>query len=513
VTATTPDAYPRPVRTDGGHEKKASDMTIDDTSLNPARTVVLHHRIGSELVGHPAVERTNPADSSQVVAVTPDGDQSTVDDAVEEAKAAQLAWADLPAPARGAILLRAAAILAARQPAVAADLVREEGKTLAEATGEVGRAIEILQFYGAEGRRGRSEVMPSGTPHTLAYTRREPLGVVGIITPWNFPIAIPAWKSAPALVSGNAVVLKSASFTPLSVWHLAQALAEAGLPPGVLNVVYGPGGTIGRAIASHRDLAAVSFTGSNLVGREIESIVAARGARVLLEMGGKNPLIVLDDADPAIAARLAAEGGFGVTGQACTATSRVICTPSIYDAFVAALVTQAGRYRPGNGLELSTTMGPVVSEAQLDTDLKWIAIAAEEGATAVTPPAEHDGLFLAPTVFTGVETGHRIAQEEVFGPVVSVMHADDVDEAIDIANDIPFGLSAGIVTNDMRMARRFIDRIHAGVVKVNRPTSGADPNVPFGGVKESSTNTYREQGGAASEFYTWTKSVYLGMDL
>jgi aldehyde dehydrogenase (NAD+) len=487
-------------------------MTTDEASVDSGPTTVLHHRIGSELTGRPAVERTNPADSSQIVVVTPDGDERTVDEAVQVARAAQPTWARLPAPARGAVLLRAAAILSSRHQAVATDLVREEGKTLAEATGEVGRAIEILQFYGAEGRRGRGEMMPSGTPHTLAYTRREPLGVVGIITPWNFPIAIPTWKTAPALISGNAVVLKPASITPLSAWNVAQALADAGLPPGVLNVVYGPGGKIGRAIASHPELAAVSFTGSNVVGREIESIVNARHARVQLEMGGKNPLVVLDDADPANAARIAAESGFGATGQACTATSRVICTPGIHDALVDALVAQAARYRPGDGLAPGALMGPVVSAAQLDTDLDWIAIGAADGGTAVTPPPERDGQFLAPTVFTGIKTSHRIAREEVFGPVVSVMRAEGADDAIDIANDIPFGLSAGVVTNDMRSARLFIDRIQAGIVKVNRPTSGVDPNVPFGGVKESSTNTYREQGSAASDFYTWTKSVYLGMD-
>jgi aldehyde dehydrogenase (NAD+) len=486
-------------------------MTIEKPAVATDATV-LYHRIGSDLLGEPATERTNPARSRQVVAVTPAGDATTVQDAVRAARTAQPAWAAQGAPARGAILLRAAAILAGRQQAVAADLVREEGKTLAEATGEVGRAIEILQYYGGEGRRGRGEVVPSGTPHTLAYTRREPLGVVGIITPWNFPIAIPTWKTAPALVSGNAVVLKPASMTPLSVWNVAQALADAGLPPGVVNVVYGPGGVIGAAIASHPEIAAVSFTGSNVVGREIESIVTARHARIQLEMGGKNPLVVLDDADPAFAARLAAESGFGVTGQACTATSRVICTPGIHDALVDALVREAARYRPGDGLDPDTVMGPVVSTAQLQSDLDWISTGAQQGATLVTPPVEHDEQFLTPAVFTGVLPGHRIAQEEVFGPVLSVMRADDVDDAIAVANDIPFGLSAGVVTNDLRMAGRFVDSIKAGIVKVNRPTSGVDPNVPFGGVKESSTNTYREQGSSASDFYTWTKSVYLGMD-
>ncbi|HVV22223.1 MAG TPA: aldehyde dehydrogenase family protein [Pseudonocardiaceae bacterium] len=487
-------------------------MTIDDPTLARPGTRVLYHRIGGELPGSPAVERVNPARSGDVVAVTPDGDADTVDAAVEAARRAQPAWAAMTAPARGAILLRAAAVLASRQEDVAVDLVREEGKTLAEATGEVGRAIEILQYYGGEGRRGRGEIVPSGTPHTLAYTRREPLGVVGIITPWNFPIAIPTWKSAPALVSGNAVVLKPATLTPLSVWHLATVLAEAGLPDGVLNVVYGPGSVIGDAIARHPGLAAVSFTGSNAVGRGIEELVTARRARVQLELGGKNPLVVLDDAEPALAARIAAESGFGATGQTCTATSRVICTPGIHDALVEALVAEAAAYRPGDGILPGTKMGPVVSGAQLRSDLEWIGRGADEGGTLVTPPVEHSEQFLTPAVFTDILPSHGIAQEEVFGPVVSVMRADDPDHAIALANDIPFGLSAGVITNDMRMARRFIDSVQAGIVKVNRPTSGVDPNVPFGGVKESSTNTYREQGAAATDFYTWTKSVYFGLD-
>jgi acyl-CoA reductase-like NAD-dependent aldehyde dehydrogenase len=489
-------------------------MTSDAPTSIPGSTALLHHRIGDRLLGEPEEERRNPARPDEVVAVTPKGDATTVDQAVEAARRAQPAWAATPAPVRGAILLRAGGILADRRDQVTTDLVREEGKTWAEAYGEVGRAIEILQFFGGEGRRTRDELTPSGTPNTLAYTRREPLGAVGIITPWNFPIAIPTWKSSPALISGNTVVLKPAGLTPLSSWHLAEVLADAGLPPGVLNLVYGPGSSVGEAIAKHPDLAAVSFTGSNDVGRRIERQVQERGARILLEMGGKNPLVVLDDADAEVAARIAAQSGFGVTGQACTATSRVICTPGIHDRFVAALVDQASHYRPGDGLDRAVMMGPVVSGSQMRTDLEYLRIAAEEGAqTAITGEQFGDaGQFLDPTVLVGVKPSHRVAQEEIFGPVVSVLAADNPDHAVDIANDIPFGLSAGIVTNDLREAHRFIARIQAGIVKVNRPTSGVDPNVPFGGVKESSTNTYREQGAAATDFYTWTKSVYLGFD-
>jgi len=466
-------------------------------------TAALRHRIGAELLGEPAVERRNPARPDDLVALTPAGGAEVVDAAVRAAQAAQPGWARMTAPARGAVLLRAAAVLAERADAVARDLVREEGKTLAEAGGEVGRAVE--------GRRGRGELLPSSVPHTLAYTRREPLGVVGVITPWNFPIAIPTWKCAPALVAGNAVVLKPAGLTPLSAWHLAEALADAGLPPGVLNLVYGAGSSVGAAIATDRRIAAVSFTGSNSVGRGLEEQVLARRGRVQLEMGGKNPLVVLDDADPARAAAIAASSAFGATGQACTATSRVICTPGIHDALVEALIAQAGRYQPGDGLEPGTLMGPVVSGAQLRTDLDWIETARTEGAELLTTTS-CSGQLLTPAVLADVRPGHRIAREEVFGPVVAVMRAVDLDAAITLANDIPFGLSAGIVTDDMRSARRFIDGVQAGIVKVNRPTSGVDPNVPFGGIKESSTNTYREQGSAAGDFYTWTKSVYLGLD-
>jgi aldehyde dehydrogenase (NAD+) len=471
----------------------------------------LHHRVGGELLGDPVVERTNPADSSDVVTLTPVGDATTVDLAVIAASTAQPAWAATTPPERGAILLRAGALLADRRERVAIDLVREEGKTFAEAFGEVGRAIEILQFFGGEGRRGRGEVLPSSTPNTHVYTRREPMGVAGIITPWNFPIAIPTWKTMPALISGNAVVLKPATMTALSVWHVAEVLAEAGLPGGVLNVVFGDGAVVGGAIAGDPRIAAVSFTGSNAVGRRIEAQVTARHGRVQLEMGGKNPLVVLDDADPQVAARIAAESGFGVTGQACTATSRVICTPGIRAAFTEALVDLVPSWTPGNGLDRSVRMGPVVSKSQLETDLSWISIAEQDGGSLRTG-VQTDGQFLGPVIVTDVERTHRIAQEEVFGPVLAVMAADDVEHAIELANAIPYGLSAGVITNDLRSARRFVDNIQAGIVKVNRPTSGVDPNVPFGGVKESSTNTYREQGSAAADFYTWTKSVYVGSD-
>jgi acyl-CoA reductase-like NAD-dependent aldehyde dehydrogenase len=470
------------------------------------------HFIAGEFRGEPAVARANPADPDDVIARRPEGDVGTASDAVAVAQSAQPAWAGLPGPARGTLLADAAELLRQRSEEVARDLTREEGKTLAEARGEVRRAIDVLRFYGGEAWRSGGQQLPSSQPGTFVYTKREPVGVAAVITPWNFPLAIPAWKCAPALASGNAVVLKPAEATPVSAWHLARVLAEAGLPAGVFNVVYGDGTVVGRALAQDARVAALSFTGSVPVGRELHEIVSARRARVQLEMGGKNPLVVLDDADPAAAARIAAASGFSLTGQACTAASRVICTPGIHDAFVDALVCEAARYRPGNGLADGVLMGPVVDGDQLATDRHYIDIAASEGGQVLTGAGEPAGLLQEPVVVTQVKPDHRVAQEEVFGPVVAVLTAGDLDEAIQVANAVPYGLAAGIVTSDLRAAYRFADTVQAGVVKVNRPTTGLDLNVPFGGVKDSSTNTFREQGSAAVNFYTWIKSVYMGID-
>jgi acyl-CoA reductase-like NAD-dependent aldehyde dehydrogenase len=476
------------------------------------KTHEIRHLIGGGWVGQPSVERRNPARPDDLVAVAADGDEKTIAEAVAAAQDAQAAWAATPSTARGTILTDAAGILLSRAEDVARDLTREEGKTLTEARAEVRRAVDVLRFFGGEGWRLGGDHLPSSVPDTFVYTKREPLGVVAVITPWNFPIAIPAWKTAPALVAGNTVVLKPAELTPVSVWHLAQALTEAGLPPGVLNVVHGRGELVGEELVGHADVAAVSFTGSVAAGSRIHERVSVRRARVQLEMGGKNPVVVLDDADPARAARIVAAGAFGLTGQACTATSRVLCTPGIHDAFVAALSREAARYAPGDGLADGTVMGPVVSAEQLATDRRYLHTATAEGASILTGGEEPDGLRQPAAVVVGVEPHHRIAREEVFGPVVGVLRVDDLDSAIDVANDVPFGLAAGIVTSDLRAAHRFADRVQAGVVKVNRPTSGLDLNVPFGKVKASSTNTFREQGSVAVDFWTWTKSVYMGVD-
>ncbi|GGF18313.1 aldehyde dehydrogenase family protein [Subtercola lobariae] len=468
------------------------------------------HLIGGEWTDDDtADERTNPFDPLDVVAEIAAGSPELVDRAIQVAAASQSAWGKLTGPARGAVLQGAADIVRSRVDTIARDLVREEGKTIAEATGEVRRAADILDFFGAECWRANGETLPSGVPNTLVFTRREPMGVVGLITPWNFPIAIPTWKLAPALAAGNAVVMKPAQLTTVSTMHLANALREAGLPAGVLTLVHGKGTVVGNAIVKHGLVSAVSFTGSNAVGRQIGEIAAKRGIRVQLEMGGKNPVVVLDDADPEHAADIIASGAFGLTGQACTATSRAIVTPQVYDAVVDAVISRAASFTPGDGLDPSVKMGPVVSTSQLATDESYLDIAVKEGAT-IAHGGQVNGLLFEPTVLTDVDPKHRIAREEVFGPVIGILRARNEDHAIELANDTEFGLSASLVSQRLSSVAKFIELSQAGVVKINRPTGGVDPNVPFGGVKESSNNAYREQGAQALDFYSWTKSVYVG---
>lgn len=476
------------------------------------RPVPVHHLIDGEWVGDPSVSRENPAAPGEVVALSAESTDATVDDAVASASNAFRAWRATPSTARGTILSDAAQILISRHEQIAIDLVREEGKTKKDALGEVRRAIDVFRYFGGEGWRPDGSTVPSALPDTMVHTKREPLGVVAAITPWNFPIAIPAWKIAPALVAGNCVVLKPAELTPVSSLHLARALQEAGLPAGVLNLILGSGSVIGPQLVSHPDVAAVSFTGSVGTGAAIREQAQARGARVQLEMGGKNPLVILDDADLDRAVKLAVIGSFGQTGQVCTATSRVVVHSAVHDEFVERFTAAAKAFRPGDGLAADSDMGPVVDRRQLDRDRDFLREAASTGAEVLTGLDEPDGLYQQAAVVVGVEESDRIAQEEVFGPVAAVLRADDFDHALAIANGTPFGLAAGVVTESLSAAHRFIDRIEAGVVKVNRPTNGLDLTVPFGGVKASSTNTFREQGFSATDFYTWTKSVYLGLD-
>lgn len=474
-------------------------------------TAVAQHLIGGELRGGPDKERRNPARPEDVAVVSPEGTESDSDAAVAAAAAAQPAWANTPAPVRGAVLLRAAELLRQRQPQVAADLVREEGKTIAEATGEVGRAIGVLQFFGSLGWSAIGTVYPSVTPDTSVSTRREALGVVGLITPWNFPIAIPAWKSAPALISGNAVVLKPADLTPMSATHLGIALRDAGLPDGVFNVVHGRGSVVGDYLARDERVAAVSFTGSTRVGLGLQQIVNSRRARIQTEMGGKNGVLVLDDIDPRKAAEVVAGGAFSLTGQACTATSRVYVTPGIRKAFLEELTAIAATYEPGDGLDATTRMGVVVSDTQLQQDIGAVRAAVDSGAELLHGSAESDGLRFKPVVATDVAHDAPMATDEIFGPVVAVLDVPDYEAGLEALNDSRYGLTAGICTDSLTLAVDFSNRIRAGVVKVNRPTSGLDLHVPFGGIKDSSSNTFREQGHSATDFYTWEKTVYTGI--
>ncbi|MCC6232227.1 MAG: aldehyde dehydrogenase family protein [Verrucomicrobiales bacterium] len=468
-----------------------------------------------ELAGGRTFQTLNPADTREAVGVYAAGGVTEARDAFDAAARAFPGWAAQTPVARGRVLSAASQILLGRKAALAELLTREEGKTLAEATGEVQRTADILRFYGGTSYTLGGQTLPHDLPGNFLYTRRDPLGVVGLVTPWNFPIAIPAWKMAPALLCGNAVVIKPASAAPAMTFEVARALSEAGLPKGVLNVVSGEGRAFGEEMVRHPALAAVSFTGSRTVGTALYTALAPRMVRSQMEMGGKNPTLVLADADLDLAARLVAIAGFGLTGQACTATSRVIVERAVLEPFVEKLVARARAIVVGNGLREGVTMGPAVSEAQLNTNLEAVRVAVSEGGTVVTGGrrlteggCEH-GWFMEPTVVTGVKTASRLACEEVFGPVVGVLAVDSFDEAIQVANSVEFGLSASLVTRDFAKAMRYVDRIQAGVVKVNQISTGLALQAPFGGVKGSSTDSFREQGLAALDFYTRSRTVYL----
>jgi aldehyde dehydrogenase (NAD+) len=453
----------------------------------------------------------NPSDTSDVIGLYASASAEQAEDAIRSARDAFAGWSRGGVQARHDGLQFIANELKKRREEIGDLLAREEGKTRAEGIGEAARAAQIFDFFAGEVIRQRGEKIPSVRLGIGVEITREPLGVVAAITPWNFPIAIPAWKIAPALAYGNCVVFKPADLAPGCAWALAEIISRAGLPDGVFNLVMGPGSRIGQVVLDHPEVDAVTFTGSVGVGGRVAASCAARRAKFQLEMGGKNPLVVLDDAEPAAAARIAAVGGWGLTGQACTATSRVIATPGAVRPFVDAMRAEAERYRPGNGLQDGVLMGPVVSESQLATDLSYVDIARQDGGEVVLG-GDADGLRFSPTLVGSVRPDDRIAVEEVFGPVISVIEASDFDEAVAVANDVPYGLCAGICTRDLASAHAFAERVRAGVVKVNRPTTGLDLNVPFGGIKASSTGTFREQGASAVDFFTWSKSVYLGFD-
>jgi len=457
----------------------------------------------------------NPADNREVVAEYPLGGSEDATEAIETARAALPAWAAMTPVARGRVLSKASQLLEARKAELSESLTREEGKTLVESGGEVQRASDIFRFFGGLSYTLGGQTIPHDLPNNLLYTVRQPIGVVALITPWNFPIAIPAWKLAPALVSGNSVVIKPASQAPGMTLELARALHEAGLPPGVLNVVMGEGRTVGSVLATHPAIAALSFTGSHTVGHQIYQQLAGRMARAQMEMGGKNPTLVLADADLDLAATLVAKAGFGLTGQACTATSRAIVEEAVLEPFTEKLVAKARALKVGNGLAAGVEMGPVVSKQQLAGNLEYIDGAVAEGAKLLCGGqrlTEGDfarGYFMQPTVLSQVTPQMRIACEEVFGPVVAILAAENFDGALSIANGLEMGLSASVVTRDFKKAMLYAERIEAGVVKVNQISTGLALQAPFGGVKRSSTDSFKEQGAGAIDFYTKIKTVYL----
>ncbi len=461
-----------------------------------------------------AFPNINPADTRETVGLFQASGAEDVQAACEAASKAQPAWAALPAPRRGEFLFKAAEILEGRLAKLAEEMTREEGKTLPESKGEVKRAINIFRYFGGEGARQFSYQIPSERESVFCYTIRKPLGVAGLITPWNFPSAIPAWKMAPALVAGDTVVIKPASLAPLSAYRLVEALHETGIPPGVANYLTGSGTDVGEALVNHLAIKAVSFTGSCQVGNQLYDKLARRKVRVQLEMGGKNPTVVLKDASLDYAADILVNGAFFSTGQKCTACSRAIIEKAVYEPLVERLIDKTRKLKVGNGLEPGVDIGPAVDADQLETDFKYIEIAKSEGAQLLSGgkrlaggPYEK-GYFIEPTIFAGVTPEMRIAQEEVFGPVLALMVANDFEDAMRLANCVRFGLSASIVSKDLTRVHQFINRIEAGLITVNLPTAGVEYQLPFGGTKESSFGM-REQGPQAMDFYTETRTVYL----
>jgi alpha-ketoglutaric semialdehyde dehydrogenase len=456
----------------------------------------------------------NPANFDEVVGTFQSSNETDVAEACSAAAAAQKEWAATPATKRGEYLFKAAELLAARLPRLGEEMTREEGKTMPEAIGEVTRAINIFRYFGGEGARQFTYNVPSERPQVLCYTIRKPLGTVALITPWNFPSAIPAWKLAPALVAGNTVVLKPASLAPLSSFRLVEALHEAKIPKGVINYITGSGGAVGDPLVTNPAISGVSFTGSCSVGNDLYRKVSERKLRVQLEMGGKNPTIVLRDSDLNYAADVLINGAFFSTGQKCTACSRAIIERPIFEPLVQLLIEKTRTLKIGNGLTEGVQIGPAVDSHQLETDLEYIRIAKDEGAELLCGGnrllgAEYDkGYFIEPTIFAGVTPNMRIAQEEVFGPVLGLMVAEDFENAMEIANSVRFGLSASIVSRDLTRVHEFINRIEAGLITVNLPTAGVEYQLPFGGTKESSYGM-REQGPQALDFYSETRTVYL----
>jgi len=468
--------------------------------------------IGGEWIdGTDAAADVNPSDVSDIVGEYARGDAGQVDAAVEAANTAFPAWSRSGIQQRHDILKTIGDEILARKEELGRLLSREEGKTLPEGIGETIRAAQVFEFFAGQALRLGGETLPSVRPGLEVDITREAVGVVGIVTPWNFPIAIPAWKIAPALCYGNTVVFKPADLVPGCGWALADIIQRAGLPEGVFNLVMGRGSLVGERILQHPDVAAVTFTGSQAVGRHVAATCAGRMAKFQLEMGGKNPLVVLDDANLDVAVDCAVNGAFFSTGQRCTASSRLIVTEGVHDRFVGAVVERMKALVVDDALKEGTQIGPAVDDTQLTQDLDYIKVATEEGGTLVHGGErlnrDKEGFYIAPALFTDTHNNMRINREEVFGPVASVIKVRDYEEALAVANDTDFGLSAGIATTSLKHASHFKRNSEAGMVMVNLPTAGVDYHVPFGGRKGSSYGP-REQGAYAAEFYTTVKTSY-----
>jgi predicted delta-1-pyrroline-5-carboxylate dehydrogenase group 2 len=456
----------------------------------------------------------NPADNQEVIGEFPASTVEDVQAAVDAAKKSFESWRLMPAPKRAEILFRAGEMLRAQKDDLAKDMTREMGKVLKETGGDVQEAIDMTYYIAAEGRRLHGHTTPSELPDKFMMSIRIPLGVAAMITPWNFPMAIPSWKIIPALVTGNTVVFKPAEDTPLSAHHFVRILHEAGIPPGVVNLVCGSGEAIGPTLVTHPDVSIVSFTGSTEVGKTINQSAAASLKRVSLEMGGKNGIIVMEDADVDLAVDGAIWGGFGTTGQRCTAASRVIVEERVYDEFIEKFVQRAKKLNVGNGLDPKTDMGPCINEQQLFKVEKYVQIGKQEGARLLCGGHRLDGgiydqgFFYAPTIFGEVNANMRIAREEIFGPVVSVIRVKNLDEAIEIANDTPYGLSSAIYTRNVNYAFRAMRDLYTGITYVNSSTIGAEVHLPFGGTKQTG-NGHREGGPTVIDLYTEWKTLYV----
>jgi aldehyde dehydrogenase (NAD+) len=475
---------------------------------------VCHNYIGGKWVparSGATFESINPA-TGEVIGVCASSGAEDVADAVAAAREAYPRWRKVPAPRRAEILYRAAEMLVRRKEDYARLMTMEMGKVLAETRGDVQEVIDMTYFIAGEGRRLRGYTTPSEMPNKAAYCVRQPIGVVGVITPWNFPMAIPSWKIVPALVCGNTVVFKPASQTPIVAAAFVQVLEEAGLPPGVLNFVTGR--AAGGPLVDHPEVALISFTGSTEIGLQLAARCASRGARVSLEMGGKNAAIVMDDADLDLATDALIWSAFGTTGQRCTACSRIVTMPGVHRELVDRLADRAARLRVGDGLDANTEMGPLISEEQRETVERYVTIGRQEGArvvvggTRLSPSGLEGGYWFAPTIFEDVRPGMRIEQEEIFGPVVGVVEAATLDDAIAVVNNVQYGLSASIFTRDVNKAMRAIEGIDTGIVYVNHGTIGAEVHLPFGGTRATG-NGHREGGVQVLDVFSEWKSVYI----